>query len=370
VPPPLEVDQAALSTVVRKAVGSDAAELLTWRRRSIHAPFNQTTGGVHRLSGDARVEGDVVRWSVILKVVRASDDASIGGSADAEDWMREALIYRSGILEAIPGIRAPRCFGVDEVDGAAALLWLEDIHDHVGSGWTPALYRLGGRRLGEFNGAYFTGRALPAAPFLSRRWLRTLVEGFGEAWAQLPPLRHHPLVRRCWPDGLVDRLLGLWQERDAFLEALERLPQTFCHLDAFPRNLLIDGRTEGVVAVDWSFAGIGGVGTEISPMVPASVWFFQAEPREMEGLSEAVLDGYVEGLRAAGWRGDHRLVRFGYMAGAVLHYGLFPLGVLMLDERLRERFERALGHPVGEIADRWAETVSVLLQQADQARAT
>jgi hypothetical protein len=169
---------------------------------------------------------------------------------------------------------------------------------------------------------------------------------------------------------LVDRVLRLYEERDAFLEALDRLPQTFCHLDAFPRNLLIDDRTEdgGVIAVDWSFAGLAAVGTEIAPMVPASVWFFDAEPKEMERLGEVLFDGYVNGLRAAGWRGDERLVRFGYTAASALRYGLFPLGVYVLDRYVRARFERVLAHPVEEIVDRWAETEGVLLGQADEAR--
>jgi hypothetical protein len=312
-----------------------------------------------------------VPWSLILKVVHTVDDPFLGGTgdpADANYWKREILLYRSGVLETLPGIRAPRCFGVHQLAGSAALLWLEDVRAQSTSRWIPSQYRLAARRLGEFNGAYLAGRALPPAPFLSRHWLRTLVEGFDGALARLQVLRDQTMVRRSWPDGLVDRLLRLWQERDAFLEALERLPQAFCHLDAFPRNLLIDDRTEVVVALDWSFAGIGGVGTEIAPMIPASVWFFDAEPGEMEGLSELVFAGYIEGLRAVGWRGDHQLVRFGYTAAAALHYGLFPVGVFMLNDHLRERFERVLAHPAGEIADRWAEAAGFLLHQADEAR--
>jgi hypothetical protein len=180
------------------------------------------------------------------------------------------------------------------------------------------------------------------------------------------------MVRRCWPDGLVDRVLRLWRGRDVFLEALDRLPQTFCHLDAFPRNLLIEDDTvdgsENVVAVDWSFAGIEAVGSEIGPMVAASVWFYDAEPGEMKGLGELVVDGYLEGLRAAGWRGGGRLVRFAFTATAALHYGLFPMGVLVLNDRVRERFEHALAHPAEDIVDRWAEAASFLLGQADEAR--
>jgi hypothetical protein len=152
-------------------------------------------------------------WFLILKIVHTLDDPLLGGTADPADanyWKREVLIYRSGILEELPGVRAPRCFGVDELDGTD-LLWLEDVRDSVGSGWAPALYRLAARRVGEFNGALPRGRKVPTAPFLSRGWLRTPVSGFEPALAKLPLLRAHSMVRRCWPDGLVDRLLHLGQ---------------------------------------------------------------------------------------------------------------------------------------------------------------
>ncbi len=39
-----------------------------------------------------------------------------------------------------------------------------------------------------------------------------------------------------FPDG-VDGILRLWDERAAFLGALDRLPRTFCHMDAFRHSL-------------------------------------------------------------------------------------------------------------------------------------
>jgi hypothetical protein len=176
------------------------------------------------------------------------------------------------------------------------------------------------------------------------------------------------MVRRCWPDGLLDRVLGLWEERHALLDALERLPQAFCHLDAFPRNLLVDRRTREVVALDWSYAGIAAVGTELAPMVAASVAFFDAEPEQARHLDEIVFDGYLEGLRAAGWHGDPGMVRLGYTAAASVHFGLFPLGVFMMNEELRARFEQLFAHPAPDIVDRWATLVDFLLDQADEAR--
>jgi phosphotransferase family enzyme len=369
VPRRLEIDASALRELVSKAIGTESIEPGEWRRESIHSAFNQSTGGLYRISGAWCDRGQIVPWSLVVKVVQASDDP-FGGSSDpraANYWRREPLIYGSGVLDDLPGIRAPRCFGVDEQE-SRAWIWLEDVRDGFGSRWSPDRYRLAARCLGRFNGAYVTGRPLPPTDHMTRRWLRAFVGTFRPAMEALPVMRDHPMVQRAWPDGLLDRVLGLWEERELLLGALERLPQTFCHLDAFPRNLMVDRTTGDLVALDWSYAGVGAIGTEVAPMVAASLSFHDAEPEDAEMLDAVVFDAYMDGLRATGWEGDSRQVRFGSTAAAALHYGLFPLGVFLADDGLRARFERLFAHPASDLADRWAKVTGFLLDQADEAR--
>jgi hypothetical protein len=364
------IDHATLRSPVARAIGRDTVELVNWRSEAIHTAFNQATGGLYRISGTGRDRGETGVWSVILKVVQASG-GPVGGSDDpshANYWRREPLIYQSGLLAQLPGLRAPRCFGVEQPDAATAWIWLEDVADAVGPPWSATQYSLAARRLGEFNGAYLAGRPLPTAPCLSRDWLRAFVATFAAPLARLSSLRDHPMVRRCWPDGLLDRVLRLWQEREAFFAALERLPQTFCHGDAFPRNLLLTAHTDTVVAIDWAYAGIGAVGADLAPMVAASVCFYDVEPEQAWGIDAVIWDGYLQGLEAAGWRGDPDLARLGYTAAAALRYGLIPVGVLVLDEAWRAHLERVWGHPATAIVDRWARLAHVLHDQADQAR--
>jgi len=363
------MDRAALSRAVSNAVGSENVEVIDWRAHSIHAAFNQSTGGVCRLTGESADRGTIVPWSMVLKAVRPSDDP-FGGSTDPlhpNYWAREALIYRSGLLDDLPGIRAPRCYGVDFPDESSAWIWLEDLAEHLGRCWTPGRYYVAAHALGRFNGAYLEGRGLPSADCLSRNWLTAFVSTFEPAFAELHSLRENVLVRRCWPGDLFGRLIELWRDRRVLLSALDGLPQTFCHLDAFPGNLIVDDDAQEVIALDWSFAGVGPIGSELAPMVAASVCFYDAEPAQMWSIDEAVFNGYMEGLAAA-WEGKRDVVRFGYTAAAALHYGLFPLGVFLLDQRLRARFERLFGHPARELADRWATLVGFLLDQAAEAR--
>jgi hypothetical protein len=307
---------------------------------------------------------------MVLKVVKASDEP-FGGSRDpmhANYWKREPLIYASGLLHKPPAIRTPRCFGVQYRDDSTAWIWLEDMAHPADSHWTSSRYQLAARRLGEFNGAYLVGRSLPTADALSRAWLRSVVNTYAPAYAQLDLVDNHTLVRQCWPNGVLDRLVRLWQDRELLLSALEHLRATFCHLDAFTRNLLVDRCTQDVVALDWSFAGIAPVGSELAPMVAASVAFYDAEPEQVCGIDRIVFDAYVSGLRAAGWEGDCRVVRLGYVASAALRYGLFPLGVMLLEDPIRQRFERVFRHAASDIVARWAQLAPFLLDQADEAR--
>jgi hypothetical protein len=235
--------------------------------------------------------------------------------------------------------------------------------------WTPVDFRTAARQLGTFNGAWLASRALPRHDFLSRDWLRAFVGEFAPAYVRLTrsaTLRRHPLVRRCWPDGLFDRTLALWADRDGLLATLDAVPHTFCHLDAFSRNLVVG--PAGVIALDWAFAGIAPLGAELAPLVAASVIYGDAEPEALRDLDALAFDAYLDGLREAGWRGDVRVVRLGFAATVALRYGLFPLGVHLANAELRERLERSLRRDACDVARRWARISAYLLDRLDETR--
>lgn len=186
--------------------------------------------------------------------------------------------------------------------------------------------------------------------------------------------REHPLVRRAFPADVADGVFRLWAERDALLEALNRLPRAFCHLDAFGRNLFArrgaDGRHQ-TVAIDWCYVGTGAIGEEIVPLVSGGLLFGDLELDKAPELDTIVFDGYVEGLREAGWRGDRRMVRFVYTAASALRYGIgYPQLELpvLLDESRHAWAEQLMGRPMEEVADQDAECRRFLLGLADEAR--
>jgi hypothetical protein len=370
-PDPAALDPAALEVPVSKLLGDDSVEILDARSVSIHRAFNSGTGGVYRVSGSASVRGEVSPWSLILKVARAAE--GIFGSSDEPDrpnyWKREALLYRSELLEDIAGIRAPRCFGYAEHVGRTTWIWLEDVAHRGGSRWTDSGFSLAARRLGEFNAAYLGERTLPSGDgVLNRSGLRAFLDDITPAVDRMHDTPTYDACRRCWPGDLFDRIAGLWDERHAWLSALDSLPQTFCHLDAFSRNLLIDEPSQEVVAVDWSYAGIAPVGAELAPMVAASAFFFDVEHERMEAIDEVVFDAYLEGLQAGGEYCDAESVRFASTACAAFRYGVFPMGIVLAESATRTHIERAIGRPANEIAERWALITTFLLDRADEAR--
>jgi hypothetical protein len=369
------LEAATLEPLVRDVLGQPAAVLDGgWSCRPLGGGAGEG-GSLYRVAGTARVGPATLPWALVLKVC-GSGDASA-----ASAWgypPREALAYASGLLGTLPGgLTAPRCLAAEGRPDGTTWLWLEEVADDHPGPWPRDRFALAARVLGRFNGAYLAGAALPAHPWLSRGWLRGFVAEAGPAVAELEPLAGPagpPLVRRLFPPRDVAEVRRLWGEREAFLSALDRLPQTVCHHDAFRRNLLSRRGSQGdeLVAIDWASVGHGAVGEELAPLVLASLGFFEADgiaPRDLDAVCFA---GYVGGLREAGWAGDERVVRLGFTAAAALRYtiGTLRLVLPMLAEpALHQVVEDIFGRPLGETVAAWAAIWPFQVGLAEEARA-
>jgi hypothetical protein len=362
------VDRAALTGPVRRALGSEVVEVDDWFGRRITGGANLDGSGVYRFAGSGHDGGAPVQWSVILKTLGAVSDR-LGDFVG-----REAVAYREGLLEDLPGgVSAPRCLGVVERPGEAGWIWLEDVADAIGPAWPLAHYGVVARQLGRFNGAYLAGRPLPSQPWLSRGWLRLWVAQAAPAIDVLPGALDHPLLRRLFLPDLADAYLRLWAGRERFFAALDRLPQTFCHNDVFRRNMFArrtaDGQDETVL-VDWSFMGRCAVGEELAPLVRASVAFFEVAAADEAELERIAFAGYLAGLRDAGWRGDERLVRFGYVTSAALRYGVGIVGLILgaaFDAGMRAWIEQAMGRSFEEWVEQSCAGIPRELARIDEA---
>jgi hypothetical protein len=318
------------------------------------------------VSGDEGPRG----WSLVLKVrapARAFEDPK-----DAFYWKREPLLYRDGLLEDLPGVRAPRCFGHSEGEDGTAWLWLEDVAEQDEERrWTIERWALAARHLGRFNGAYAAGRTLPVAPYLGGGMLRSSLEWHRGLVEQIRAAPENPALRQWWPRSIVDDLMGLWEERAAFCDALERLPQTFCHGDAMRRNLLsrrLPGGEVETAAVDWERAGYWAVGEEVGQTLSVAAAFYHLEPGDLPALDEAMFESYLDGLREAGWQGDARAVRFAYAAHAALRNAFNAVGASVPEAARFEGIRRNHGRSWEELAERRAEIRPFLLERAREAR--
>jgi len=255
-------------------------------------------------------------------------------------------------------------------------IWLEEVRGQPGTQWSRERTVLGARHLGQFNGTYLAGGRLPSAPWLMRDMLRRWMADLAPSVEQLLDglSREHPLLQRGWPVNVGDALSRLWSEREIFAEALDRLPQTFCHHDANGRNLIARRGAAGdeqTVGIDWHFVGIGPPGYELVPLCGELLPGFRFELVGAQHLVEDLFEGYLAGLRDAGWHGDRGAVRFGFTAALALRYGVCggPANLSdLLDEGRHWVPERRWGHPIAEIMDRWAGCSRFMLGLADEAR--
>jgi hypothetical protein len=163
--------------------------------------------------------------------------------------------------------------------------------------------------------------------------------------------------------------------RPRLVGALAALPETLCHNDAFRRNLIGTGAHEGherTVAVDWEYVGRGPIGLEAGLLVSTSLLFGDADAASCRELDAAVFASYVNGLRAAGWRGDPRDARLGYAAFAAAYWGSGALSTALQaattdDPAVRTGLEGWMRMPIEAAGEQLAHLGRYLLDLADEA---
>ncbi len=309
---PLALPKIYVTELARKASGDDNFEARSWRSEPVQGGFGSAVGGtaLFRL----RVwSADDHCCSLVLKVLYPRPDET----QDAPYyWKREFELYRSGILADIPrnAFVPPRLFAVED-RADACWIWMEDIND-TKSAWTLDDFADVAERLGRFNGAWLGQTPPPAAPWLSRSWHAAIVPALSDCFRQLDDLLQHPVARVTLPLEAKCEIEAIWRDRAIFVKALFRLPQTFCHYDAFRRNILYRG--DDAVLLDWALTGLGAIGEDLVSLVAVSLYYDGYTRAYAEALDELAFASYISGLRETGWRGDEELARIGYTCGMTL----------------------------------------------------
>ena len=292
-----ELDRGRLTSVAAGALGRSIDALGDWAVTPLgYTVFNPVSQGIFRVRGTALSGGNSLPWSAVLKICRApSDEELTEATADRRAvlletlrWDREGDAYASGLLETLlHGLAAPRCLCVDRHDGTL-WIWLEDVADDAAA-WDVARYALAARHLGRLGGEYLAGRPLPQHQWLSRGWIRTWSTYFSRtmpAILEADGLWAQPPVVELFDRDARDELRRLWSMRERWWNALDRLPSTLSHLDAFRGNLMsrtARGRVE-TVAIDWAFVGIAPIAADVatlsSPPVLSGDHLIRTESRQ------------------------------------------------------------------------------------------
>jgi hypothetical protein len=240
---------------------------------------------------------------------------------------------------------------------------MEHIVEMAPRRWTMEEYARAARHLGTFQAAYVVGAPYKDEPWLTDGFFRS-VYAPNDWWTpHMDPTQpgntwESPVTQAWYPADRKARTLRLFAERETFLAILDRLPPVLCHNDAHRRNLLLRKQPDGqdqTVALDWAFAGRGALGADTGELVMTSQFFLELDPTQVADLATCVLDGYIAGLRDAGWDGDVRVVRLGYLASVALGFGISMPGWIghMLGEELIDNTTQQFGRSADEIARTW-----------------
>ena len=367
-----DIDGTVLTPLVQHYMNREVAEILHWQYKPLVGGV-ELESSLYRFTGEAKVKGETLQWTLILKIIQSPADGN-GDPLSFRYWKREALAYQSGVLNNLPGgITAPQCFATEEKTNGAYWIWMEDIQDEIENSWPLEQYGIVARLLGRFNGAYLSGMPIPDQPWVTRQWLRKYLDHAAPAVDRLMHSMEHPLILRCLPGITAEFIQRIWNERLEILDILEHLPQTFCHQDAFRRNLFFrhtPDKWPEVVAVDWSYSGVAAVGEEIAPLVHASLEFGAVPKEDAFRLEQIVLEGYMDGLREVGWQGNPDTIRFSYAATVYWRYvlGAFAGEMVswMLDEQYHAAIEQAMGMSMEQLADDTAKSIGWVQYIYDQ----
>ena len=370
--PLLAAAEPEVVEVARRVVRDAGAEVLAWSATPIsHVGIIDTTGGLFRVVGRVRSRGAELEWSCVLKVLKRPPFDECLPPGGWCYWRREPLFYASALASKLPAaIRAPRAYHVVERDDEARI-WMEHLAV-PSSRWGLEDFRRVAHAAGVSAGAFLTGRTIPDEPWLARGFLRSFLAdgGFwatmmdaesGEAWRS-------PLAESFGPTR--ERVLRIWAELGDFLSCLDALPEVFGHGDFHPRNLLLPIGGDELVALDWAFCGPSPLATDLADLVGAAAWFCDIEMADFPAFEQAALAGYGQGLEAAGWEGDARLVRLGYATAMALRLGACMPGwaAEMLGPEQAASSELLYGRPADKVLATWIALEDMCLDLADEAR--
>ncbi|MEU6859992.1 phosphotransferase [Glycomyces sp. NPDC046736] len=257
-----------------------------------HNTGNQTTGGIWQVTGPG--------GAAVLKHLTPKGNGHTHWKTSNHPhhwnyWQREHLAYTSGFAASYgreAGIGAPALLASGERPDGSRELWLEAVNGIHGRHWTTPMLTDFTHRLGIAQALHHHN---PEPPWLSHHFLRQYAGR--RDLTDIP--WDHPTAAAHWPTATRTGLRLIWERRNDLFDIAEHLPQTICHLDVWPMNLL--QRDNQPILLDWSFTGTGAIGEDVANLI-ADTFFDGLQPIEHLAETEALTtDAYITGLAEAGY---------------------------------------------------------------------
>ena len=367
-----------LNEVVSQAL-TDSVMVTEWQISLLggldSSPF---AGGVYKVSGQAISATDQTRdWRVIVKILRSPEGFTMPDGtlvtpemAEKQDyfgyWQREVLAAQSDLFDYLPAdLRVPRFLGATQISSTESWLWQEYLPaDH---NWKWDDYFAAAFRLGQWQG---THENMPQHPWLSHDWLAGWVNGpLTGIFGMVDQMNGygHPLLTTYFAPEELTALRQLWADRQRHLERLAQLPQTLCHLDAHRGNLSWQG--DELALLDWAFVGAGALGEELAAFIGASLLLDHVPLSDAEQLERVAFDGYLAGLRTAGWSGDEALIWEAYHCVMPLRYAIVSLASMLrtaVQPDYAAEWEQNTGKPLAEILTHRAGLIRFYLSRLNE----
>lgn len=125
-------------------------------------------------------------------------------------------------------------------------------------------------------------------------------------------------VQASDPDLRGD-LLALANVASQIIDELDTLPHGLAHGDACPQNLLADpDRPDGFVAIDWGFANLAPLGSDLVQLLTGRADSGELDADELSALEQAILPAYLAGLATDGVDADIAAVRRAFLGGLLV----------------------------------------------------
>ena len=105
-------------------------------------------------------------------------------------------------------------------------------------------------------------------------------------------------------------------------------------------------------------------------MVTFSLHYLEVSSLEASRLDTLVYEGYLAGLRDAGWQGDEAVVRLGYTTATAVALDLCCPGYTLPhveEHEVWEEWEQFFSRPADDIREQWRESHQLGLTLADEA---